>query len=174
MKKWILALFLGLAISACGDHAPDAEETSDVQAATDQLDAACSDWPDGVGVMDAALAGDLEATDCEIVSEERSLLLSPDFDGADRARLRSSYRRWQISGERDERALTAARSLPRDTVASEVAYHGHLLRTASGPAEPLLPDGPCWELNDIQIELVRVAIPDDDTAPCLEGWGIEE
>ncbi|AZU02695.1 hypothetical protein X907_0145 [Glycocaulis alkaliphilus] len=165
---------MGLAVSACGDHAPDPERTPDIQAVANRLDAACSDWTDRTGMMDAALAGDLGATNCEIAREERHLLLSPGFDGADRARLRSSYRRWQISGERDERALAAARSLPRDTVAGEVAYHGHLLRTASGPAERLLPDGPCWELNDIQLELVRVAIPDDDTAPCLEGWGIEE
>ncbi|AZU02823.1 hypothetical protein X907_0275 [Glycocaulis alkaliphilus] len=178
MKPAFLTAVIGaFAAAACvaeEERAPDWVETPEMEAARLLHEAACANWPDPHALYDAAWQGDLGAIDCEIASDEWRFAASTGYEYVDYYRLQTGYRRWQVSGERDERALTAARNLPRFEVAGEVAYHGYRLRKASNPDEPLLPHNPCWELNDIQLELVRVAIPDEESAPCLESWGIDD
>ena len=176
MKPALHAAFAGLfAVAGCvAEEArePLWEETPEMEAARLLHDAVCANWPDPHALYDAAWQGNLDAIDCEIASDERRFAISPGYEHVNYYRLQTGYRRWQVIGERDERALAAARRMPRFEVAGEMAYHGYRLRKASNPDEPLLSHDPCWELNDIQLELVRVAIPDEESAPCLARWGI--
>ncbi|MFC4725707.1 hypothetical protein AB6B38_12430 [Glycocaulis abyssi] len=178
MKSASLAAIMGLfVITGCTaeeERAPDWVETPEMEAARLLHEAAWANWRDPHALYDAAWQGNLDAIDCEIASDEWRFAASTGYEHVDYYRLQTGYRRWQVSGERDERAPAAARRMPRFEVAGEVAYHSYRLRKASNPDEPLLPHDPCWELNDIQLELVRVAIPDEESAPCLVGWGIEE
>ncbi|HCY56836.1 MAG TPA: hypothetical protein DF715_15420, partial [Oceanicaulis sp.] len=92
----------------------------------------------------------------------------------DFGRLRDGYMRSHWSGEIYPPALEAATRMPRIEVASQVALHRWSIRFFHNPDEPPLTGEPCWELDDTQIAFVRAAIPDEESAPCLEGWGIAE
>lgn len=170
----LLATVTGLfAFAACAaeeERAPDWIETPEIQAGREEWRAACADWRQTVELDEVIRKGELGAIDCAVALEEwRFVSVSEPFD-IDYFRLRSSFWRWQVSGERDERALAAARNMPR----SDVALHTYLVREDEEHIGPPSLELLCQELNDIQLELVRVAIPDEESVPCLEGWGIAD
>lgn len=174
MKPVLLATVTGLfAFAACAaeeERAPDWIETPEIQAGREEWRAACADWRQTAELDEVIRQGELGAIDCAIALEEwRFVSVSEPFD-IDYFRLRSSFWRWQVSGDRDERALAAARLIPR----SDVAWHTYLVRENLDHIGPPPPELLCQELTAAQLELVRVAIPDEESAPCLEGWGIEE
>jgi len=55
-----------------------------------------------------------------------------------------------------------------------VALHTCLVREDQEHIDPPSLEFLCQELTAAQLELVRVAIPDEKSAPCLESWGIAE
>lgn len=174
-RKYLAALTACLAVSACGDQTPASvenalylEETPEVQAASEARRAACVDWPHPDQLDAPVRQGDLGAIDCDIAWEEWGFVKIPTTSHVEYYRLRSSYWRWQVSGVRDERALDAARLIPR----SDVAWHTYLVREDLDHIGPPPLELLCHELTAVQRELVQVAIPDEESAPCLEGWGI--
>lgn len=174
MKKWTLTSFLGLAISACGEG-PASTDSNGSAPALDPL-VACEPWfgVDG-GSFEDGMRGNVAAIDCWIANAERrraERLVEPDL--IDFGRLRDGYMRSHWSGEIYPPALEAATRMPRIEVASQVALHRWSIRFFHNPDEPPLTGEPCWELDDTQIAFVRAAIPDEESAPCLEGWGIAE
>ncbi len=178
MRNWIPALILGLAVSACGErpassgngNPPYPEETPEIQAAREIWHAACADWFQVDLLKDAVRQGELGAIDCDIAWEEWHFVSISTPSYVEYYRLRSSYWRWQVTGERDERALAAARIMPR----SAVAWHTYLVREDLDHIGPPPLELLCHELTAVQLELVRAAIPDEESALCLEGWGVDE
>ena len=144
-------------------------ETQMVRAA----ERACQDWDleEFDAYHSAYEAGDPSAARCRLALERAGDLADADYATPPELWLGQGYWIWRATGEPVEEALAAARTMPRGDVVARThdmeAYRG-------GPQFYSWDATGCPILNDIQIELVRVARPDERTRRCLDNWGLED
>lgn len=161
----------GLAVLLAG--AWIAQEISPQTRASRAVDRACQAWDleEFEAYRSAYEAGDASAARCFLALERSADLADPDYKTPPVLWIGQGYWIWRATGEPVKEALAAARTMAR----SEVVARTHSMDARRGGPEFYSWDETgCPILNDIQIELVRIAQPDERTRRCLDNWGLED
>ncbi|XBQ17458.1 MAG: hypothetical protein ABL308_06140 [Oceanicaulis sp.] len=151
-----------MATFAC---APD-EETRALRA----KDEPCAPWRgDPERLADDFGRFDVGAIDCVIASYRYNAIVTPEIYDAERG-FDLGIRRWWATGEPNALALDYARGRPRDAVFHHSLYW---LQIFEGHPEVQYDAEGCMIVDEIMLELLRVAEPDALTASCAEAWGLD-
>lgn len=132
--------------------------------------AACHDWDrqPNQARIDAFQGGDPSAARCTLANR-RYIDMSSDEPSDPANWLMNGYWIWRATGEPVQEALDAATRFPRRRVLSFT----HSTDAMYGGADLYRYDADgCPVLNAAEIELVRVAQPDEQTRECLDNWGL--
>ena len=170
MGQISVIVFCGLAILL--GAAWIAHERDPLTQAHREVGRACQDWDleEFETYRSAYEAGDASAARCTLALERAGDLADEDYETPPILWIGQGYWIWKATGEPVEEALAAARTLPR----SDVVAHTHSIDARrGGPQFYSWDDTGCPILNEIQIELVRVAQPDERTRRCLDNWRLE-
>ena len=77
---------------------------------------------------------------------------------------------WRVTGEPAPEALDAAAQRSRSTV---IALTHSVAAMRGGPDYHSYDEDGCEVLDDVQLQMVRVAQRDERTDRCLANWGLE-
>lgn len=135
-----------------------------------EADRLCASW-DRLGHdarWRAYVSGDPSAARCSLATERWGELASGHPNGPG-SWIMQGYWIWRVTGEAVPEALEAAAQRSRSDVIS-LTHSTAAMR--GGPDYHSYDNDGCEVLDDVQLELVRVAQADERTDRCLVNWGV--
>lgn len=166
ISRWALAGLAILIIAAWISY-----ELRPETRALRETDRHCAPWDEtSFDVYRTAYeAGDPSAARCRLARERWGELASghPNNPGS---WIMQGYWIWRVTGEPVPEALEAASQRSQSNVI-DLTHSTAAMR--GGPDYLSYDEDGCEILDEVQLEMVRVARPDESTNRCLANWGLE-